>query len=389
MTFPVKPRKLVVGIDATNLQGGCKQYILSLIKHFQQSENEIHKLIIWAPIKTLNSLPDDECLEKCHRPTFERNFILRAFWQWNSLAIEAKAKGCDLLFIPGGAYCGKFAPTVTMYQNLLPFDKKELLRFINSPASLFKFLLLRIIYFFSIRRAIASIFLADHAKSLISDSISSANKLSVVIPHGVEDVFRQTKHKDLPSFFFASRTSMRILYASAIDLYKHPWHVVAAVSMLRDATGWPLQLILAGPAAGRALPRLQASMKQFDPDGLFVEYLGEVPHVDMPALYASADLAVFASTCENLPMIILEQMAMGLPIASADHPAMRELLEDDAEWFVATQPSSIAAALRRMIENPRLCAERVARNIERADRYRWPDVARRTFAFLSDMAVKP
>ena len=174
----------------------------------------------------------------------------------------------------------------------------------------------------------------------------------------------------------------------ALTIQEFPQTISSITRMLRDATGWPLQLILAGPAAGRALPRLQASTKQFDPDGLFVEYLGEVPHEDMPALYASADFAVFASTCENLPMIILEQMAIGLPIASADHPAMRELLEDDAEWFVATQPSSIAAALRRMIENPSLCAERVARNIERADRYRWPDVARQTFAFLRDMAVK-
>ena len=38
---------------------------------------------------------------------------------------EASNKGCDILFIPGGAYCGNFTPTVTMYQNLLPFDTKE------------------------------------------------------------------------------------------------------------------------------------------------------------------------------------------------------------------------------------------------------------------------
>ena len=88
-------------------------------------------------------------------------------------------------------------------------------------------------------------------------------------------------------------------------------------------------------------------------------------------------------------MIILEQMAMGLPIACSDHPAMRGLLGEDAEWFDATHPASISDAIRRMIEDPALCAERVARNRAKADQYRWPDVARETFAFLSALAVKP
>ena len=77
------------------------------------------------------------------------------------------------------------------------------------------------------------------------------------------------------------------------------------MAVLRAATGWPLKLILAGPVTSDvALARLQSAMHRFDPAGSFVEYLGEVPHADMPALYASADMAVFASSCENLPMIV-------------------------------------------------------------------------------------
>jgi glycosyltransferase involved in cell wall biosynthesis len=53
----------------------------------------------------------------------------------------------------------------------------------------------------------------------------------------------------------------------------------------------------------------------------------------MPALYASADMAVFSSTCENLPMIVLEKMAMGFPIACPEYPAMRALLGEDAAWY--------------------------------------------------------
>ena len=122
--------------------------------------------------------------------------------------------------------------------------------------------------------------------------------------------------------------------------------------------------------------------------GSFVQYNVEEPPEGVPDGVASAALAVFASTCENRPMIILVQMHMGFPIACSDHPAMRGLLGDDAEWFDATKPASISFAIRRMIEDPELCAERVARNRAKADHYRWPDVARQTFAFLREMAEK-
>jgi glycosyltransferase involved in cell wall biosynthesis len=95
-----------------------------------------------------------------------------------------------------------------------------------------------------------------------------------------------------------------------------------------------LKLILAGPVTSDvALARLQSAMRRFDPAGSFVEYLGEVPHADMPSLYASADMAVFASTCENLPMIVLEKMAMGLPISCSEYPAMWALLGENAACY--------------------------------------------------------
>ena len=41
--------------------------------------------------------------------------------------------GCDLLFAPGGSAPHPFAPTVTMSQNMLPFELRELLRYGASP----------------------------------------------------------------------------------------------------------------------------------------------------------------------------------------------------------------------------------------------------------------
>ena len=388
MSSAAPKKSLVLGIDATNLRvGGGKHYIISLLRHAEPFLSDVSAVVVWAPTITLDALPDVPWLKKRHLPVFERSFWKRGIWQWMKLPAVARREGCHLLFVPGGLAPGRFRRKVVLFQNLLPFDD-------SADLSEFSFglrtrvRLLRWLYRLSLKDVSGIIFLAPHAQSTILKTTGQQHVPQAVIPHGLEDRFRRTTTGVLSIGEAVGSGIIRILYASAIDLYKHPWHVVASVAMLRDATGWPLQLILAGPAAGRAMSRLEASIKQYDPTGAFVQYIGEVPHEAMPDLYATADLAVFASSCENLPMIILEQMAMGLPIACSDHPAMRGLLGEDAEWFDATHPASISDAIRRMIEDPELCAERVARNRAKADQYRWPDVARQTFAFLRAMAKK-
>jgi hypothetical protein len=50
--------------------------------------------------------------------------------------------------------------------------------------------------------------------------------------------------------------------------------------------------------------------------------------VDLPSLYASADLLVFGSSSPDFPLEILEAQASGLPVLALDGGAARELIED-------------------------------------------------------------
>ena len=92
-------------------------------------------------------------------------------------------------------------------------------------------------------------------------------------------------------------------------------------------------------------------MTKADREGGFIRYLGSSPHDELPALYASADACVFASSCENLPNILLEGMASGLPIACSDRGPMPELLGDAAVYFNPELQSSIEEALERLLNS--------------------------------------
>ena len=168
-------------------------------------------------------------------------------------------------------------------------------------------------------------------------------------------------------------------------MYKHQVEVVAAVAALR-ATGIPVELDLVGPAYPPALSRLERRLSQVDPEGAFVSYAGAVAYEDLPERYAAADIFLFASSCENLPIILLEGMRSGLPIACSNRGPMPEILGDAGAYFDPVSSTDTASALRTLIESPEIRARLAAAAFARSQIYSWTCCADETFAYLGDVA---
>jgi glycosyltransferase involved in cell wall biosynthesis len=65
-----------------------------------------------------------------------------------------------------------------------------------------------------------------------------------------------------------------------------------------------------------------------------VTYLGYVEHDRLPSLYQKATIFVLPSYVENLPISLLEAMAMERPCIATDVGAVREVLEHESEGMV-------------------------------------------------------
>ena len=48
----------------------------------------------------------------------------------------------------------------------------------------------------------------------------------------------------------------------------------------------------------------------------------------MPEYLSKSNIFIFASSCENMPITLIEGMASGLPIACSDRGPMPEVLQD-------------------------------------------------------------
>ncbi|MDH7599861.1 MAG: C1 family peptidase, partial [Sedimentisphaerales bacterium] len=166
-------------------------------------------------------------------------------------------------FCPGGLAPTGFRPIVVMCRNLLPFEWREMSRYGMSWQFL-RLLFLRRAQAETLRRADGVIFLTRYAQDAVLAVTGPIAGKTSVIPHGINECFFCQPRLQRP----VSRdgSSLRIVYVSIVDVYKHQWHVAEAVVRLRRE-GLPVELEVTGPAYPPALRRLEATMRRHDPAG--------------------------------------------------------------------------------------------------------------------------
>ncbi len=375
---------MILGIDAFNIRaGGGVTHLVELLRAANPCVHGFVQVIVWSGEATLARIDERDWLKKVNDPLLDRGLPYRAFWHKFRLRKMAERAGCDILFVPGGSDASGFTPMVTMSQNLLPFEWSELRRYGWNLYTL-KFLLLRWTQGSSFRKASGVVFLTEYARNAVLNVTGNLRGVSVIVPHGINSRFAAPPRPQRAFKDFKDGRPCRVLYVSIVDMYKHQWHVAEAVAQLR-AEGVPLVLELVGPPA-EGMCRLQEVLNRVDPKSAFITYRGAVPYEKLDAIYAGADIGAFASSCENMPNILLEGMAAGLPMACSHMGPMPEVLGDAGVYFDPEDAKSIAGALRQLIESPELRARIAQAAFVRAQAFSWKRCADETFGFLARIA---
>ncbi|MFZ5893631.1 MAG: glycosyltransferase family 4 protein [Myxococcota bacterium] len=141
---------------------------------------------------------------------------------------------------------------------------------------------------------------------------------------------------------------------------------VKGVTVLLEA--WPAvakesnaQLVVAGDG-----PEREGLLRAAQEGGVTesVTFAGEVS--DVPAVLAEADIYVQPSFQEGLPNSVLEAMAMGLPIVATRVSGNEDVVVDGDNGLLVPpgDPAALAAALRKLIDDPELAARMGQRSRE-------------------------
>jgi glycosyltransferase involved in cell wall biosynthesis len=157
--------------------------------------------------------------------------------------------------------------------------------------------------------------------------------------------------------------------------YKAQAELIRAVAQLGEPD---VQLALPGPptAYGDELRRLAAELGIADR----VHLLGFVAEEDIEALYMEALAVVQPSRMEGFGLPALEALARGKPLACSGRSALGEVAGDAALTFDPDEVDSIAAALRRLLDDEALRADLARRGPARAAEFTWEATADATVA---------
>jgi len=112
-----------------------------------------------------------------------------------------------------------------------------------------------------------------------------------------------------------------------------------------------------------------------------VWFLGFRP--DVPQILADSDIFVLASLWEGMPIVLLEALAAGLPVAATDVPGVTEVIADGETGLVVPvkDVEALAGALCRLLDEPDLRRSLAQAGRRRAeDEFGWEKVVATTMA---------
>lgn len=378
---------LHLGIDATNIrQGGGVTHLSRLLASAQPERVGISQVTIWACGATCASIPDRPWLTKCSAPWMDAGIIRRVLGQQLQLPRAMERAGCEVLYFPGGTLPRRIAfPAVTMSQNMLPFEPEQAACFGFWSVMHLKMRILRHVQGRSFLRADGIVFLTCHAQTTITRVLRKFPGRSHLVPHGIEPRFLRAPRRPRPLGECSPANPFRLLYVSILMPYKHQCEVAIAAARLR-AQGVPIEMRFIGAPWGAYGRRFRELIDRLDPRREFLIWSGAAPFSTLHTAYEASDAFVFASSCENLPNILIEAMAAGLPIASSNRGPMPEVLGDAGVYFDPTAPQSLVDALQTLMGDTSLRARLADAAWRKAAAYSWERCAHDTLKFIASVA---
>ena len=176
-----------------------------------------------------------------------------------------------------------------------------------------------------------------------------------------------------------------LMYAGNVKPHKNLERLIDAFVLLRKKGLDDLQLLITGSEISR-YSTLRRAVHRHNLHK-HVRFLGYQSEDTLAALYRLADIFVFPSLYEGFGLPPLEAMASGTPVVVSNVSSLPEVVGDAGVLVNPYDPQAIADGISRLLDDPQLRRELIARGLVRARAFSWPESVKRIRQIYEEVAT--
>ena len=329
----------IVSLTDGGMSLGYRKYLLRILPLLRQNP-DVSELHVLLPAASLPKLEDVHSFAQWH--TWNGNSMLVGRW----VRQRVESLGVEVVYIPSQRFVHTGLPTVVTVQNMEPLVAP----LGGNPLSeTLRHLARRLATWNACRRADRVIAISQHVKSFLTNRWNIPEKKIGVVYHGVDDL-EEAERNQLPDCLQSVVPGRFLLTIGSIRPARGLEDAIEALPLLTPQ--WPqLQLAIIGavePRMGFYWRRLQQLVQRY---GLAdrVVWAGSQPEKVVNWCYRNCALFIMTTRSEALSIIALEAMKAGCVCVVTEVGALPELFQQNAFFYRAEQPGSLAEQLRKAL----------------------------------------
>lgn len=360
-------KNLVIGIDASRAirpkRTGTENYSWEVIRRLVAIDRGL-QFRLYAPYHPT--------VEFASGPNVEwRTVPGRRLWSQVHLAKELRRDRPTLVFIPSHVL-----PVLTSVPAVVTIHDAAY-RFFPAAYSPLQRRYLNFTTAFALKKAQAIIVPSESTKRDLMSEYRTKGQQITVVPLGYnQEVFNPTADHGQAPF-----EAPYVFYVGRIEERKNIIFLLEAFTLLAKEMK-QVRLVLSGKN-GYGFEAVQQRINSLPPDiRKRVLLPGYLPVYDMARYMRHAQAFAFPSQYEGFGLPVLEAMAIGTPVVSSNRSSLPEVAGPGTVTLAPDNPLSWAAALSRIIHQPKYADDLRAKGFKQAQKFSWDQTAEATLEVL-------
>lgn len=182
-----------------------------------------------------------------------------------------------------------------------------------------------------------------------------------------------------------------VLFAGRIQPLKGVDVAIRALAMME--TDNARFVVVGGPSGSGGIDEMDRLVRLAQKEGVAdrVHFVPPLPRNQLVAFYQAADVVIMPSRSETFGLVAAEAQSCGTPVVAADAGGLSYIIEHGKSGLLVSgyDPADYAAALDRVLGDPRLASELGAGALEHAARFSWDITVSRLLELYEGISANP